>query len=143
MLHPFRRQILPDERDAEYAAAILDDGSIDPVWSEANTHRNGFITSLPMFPYVPTPDLLADLLEPIEEAGRYVSEDMREAIKRRLPYVRLRYPLTYARMVETAPARRERQTRERKEREEEDAVAQTAALAARLQFRAERELQQN
>jgi hypothetical protein len=130
----FRRQILPDPRDAEYAAAVLDDGSIDPAWEEANTHNLGPGTSvLPNFPIITTPETLEFLRE------RGFSEHAIWIMEHDLPRSQGRYPLTYARLLATAPARKERERQERQEREEEDKVAQAAAEAARLQFRAERE----
>jgi hypothetical protein len=46
---------------------------------------------------------------------------------RDIPFMRARYPRTYARTIATADARRAREERERHEREEENKVAEASA----------------
>lgn len=93
--------IVADERDAEYAAAILDDGSIDPAWSIANTRIKGRVKLMPDFPRVLTPADLARLSE-----NPAVSPECLESARLQMQVDSRRYPLTFARLEETNPDRR-------------------------------------
>ncbi len=99
--HPDPTRVDADERDAEYAAAILDDGSIDPAWLTANTRIRGRIKLMPDFPRVLTPADL-DRLSDNPAVGR----EWLERARLQMHLDAHRYPLTFARLEETHPDRR-------------------------------------
>ena len=113
MLSLFRRhRIVADERDAEYAAAITDDGAF------------------PSFPYLMTPDRVEYL------RGVGVSEITLAALTSDIPASRALYPLCYTRLLATAPARAVRNEQERLASEQEEMFVAVAVEHARTQYRA-------
>lgn len=91
----------PHPRDAEYAAALTDDGHVDPAWANANTRTPQDDPDLPAgaialacFPWLATPGTIARLT-----ADGYPQRTIRQ-VRRRGAIDQARYPQLWARMVE-------------------------------------------
>jgi hypothetical protein len=96
------RKIVADERDAEYAAAILNDGSVDPVWKEQQALAYIAAGSVGAFGRVPTIITPVDL-QHLRQTGAPAA--LMRALERKIPASMRRYPLTYARVLATDAAR--------------------------------------
>jgi len=92
----------PDPRDGEYAAAIMNDGTIDPSWHEAHTSElrlpDGTVVGADFerFPSLATPNAVELLREETDLPERLI-----QTFAAKAPADQRRYPQLWARLIQT------------------------------------------
>lgn len=127
--------VQPDPHDHEYASSIRDDGTIETSWSSEGHDDNALITTVAGFPRITTPatlELAAEILRDTDSARK-----VEKRLRRRIAYDRRRYPLTFARLVDTEGARRAAELKFAELSHRERQAGHQAAAEARERFRSE------